>query len=117
MSILARAALEKNLETVRKQLGQASGNNEELKALEARLASERDPYVKALLQERVVRLRKAEKPNPYVQHHQALKTLEQQLQATLQTMQEIPWYSVAARGGKRTAGAPKKAGKRGRPRK
>ena len=115
MSVLARTAVEKHLETLKKQLASLGGDNEELKVLERRLSSESDPFVKALLTERVERLKKSAKaPNEYAKYADDLRALQRHLSSALGVMQSIPFYLTSNRGKKPGKVAAKTAGKRGK---
>lgn len=99
MSVLARTAVEKNLESIKKQLGSIGGENEELKALEARLGSEKDAFVKALIAEKVERLKKMSKePSQFAQYAGELKQVQTHLSAALSVMEKIPFYMVSSKG-------------------
>lgn len=117
MSILARTAVEKNLEVIAKQLQEATTDNSELRALESRLASEKDPYVRTLVEERANRLRKsAKEPSPVQAYRDHLKTLHAQLSAALTTMNGIPWYLERGKKAslKKAAAPAKKRGRKAR---
>lgn len=99
MSVLARTAVEKNLESIKKQLSSLGGENEELKALETRLASEKDIFVKTLIQEKVDRLKKASKePSQYAQYAKELTEVQKHLTAALTVMEKIPFYMTSTKG-------------------
>jgi DNA repair ATPase RecN len=99
MSVLARTAVEKNLESIKKQLASIGGGNEELKALEARLASEKDVFVRNLIQEKVERLKKsAKEPSQYEQYSKELTEIQKHLTAALSVMEKIPFYMASTKG-------------------
>jgi DNA-binding transcriptional MerR regulator len=99
MSVLARKSVENNLESIKKQLASVGGENEELKSLEARLATEKDAFVKALIQEKVDRLKKQSKePSQYAQYVNELKEVQKHLGAALGVMEKIPFYMVSSKG-------------------
>lgn len=109
MSVLARKAVENNLESIKKQLSSIGGENEELKALEGRLATEKDPFVKALITEKVERLKKQSKePSQYAQYVNELKEVQKHLGAALSVMEKIPFYMVSSKGKAAKGGAKKK---------
>lgn len=111
MSILARVAVEKNLEAIRKQLSSIGGGNDELHELESRLATEKNLFVRNLIFERAERLKKGQKgPSVYEAHADKLRDIEKHLKAAHDTMLTVPFYMKATRG--KQKGAPKAAAKK-----
>ncbi len=112
MSVLVKRAIENHLNMLDKQLGSLQGDNKELTALESRLANEKDPFVKVLLEERVTRLKKAaDKPSSFEQYQSELRDVQKYLRAAHAAMTKVPWYLKSNRG-KQPAGSKTAAKKR-----
>ncbi len=80
----------------------------ELKALETRLGTEKDQFVKSVIQKEVDRLKKAKKePSQYEQYQKELREIQKYLQYALDVMNKVPFYVNSTKGKKGT----KKKGK------
>jgi hypothetical protein len=99
MSVLTRKAVERNLEAIKRQLSDIGGGDEELKVLEARLATEKDAFIKTLITEKIERLKKQKKePSQYEMYAAELRDLQKYLQAALTVMSTIPFYMSSNKG-------------------
>jgi hypothetical protein len=99
MSVLTRKAVERNLEAIKRQLSDIGGGDEELKVLEARLATEKDAFIKTLITEKIERLKKQKKePSQYEMYAAELRDLQKYLQAALEVMGKIPFYVASTKG-------------------
>lgn len=99
MSVLTRKSIENNLVAIQKQLSDVGGGDTELKSLESRLTTEKDAFVKALIAEKVERLKKSKKePSQYQQYATELKHVQTHLTAALGVMETIPFYVTSTKG-------------------
>lgn len=100
MSVIARNAVEKNLEQIEKQLQSTeSTDNDIIKKLNSRLSKETDPDIRVLISEKITRLEKAKKePSKYAEYKTELMNLQKLLQQVLTIMGTVPWYVEASRG-------------------
>jgi len=103
MSVMVTRALQNNLDFLKKALnGTKSGTEEEsIKALKARLASEKDMFVKNAIEAMLKKMTNAKprkKVSAYEEYREELTELMKHFEEALKIMHTIPFYMKSTKG-------------------